>query len=368
MSEKKCRWGFLSAAAISRKNWKSIALSGSGVLTKVASRGIAKAQQFINDCQAEVPFAIKPTALGSYEELLASEDVDAVYIALPTVLRKEWVIRAADAGKHVLCEKPIAVTTADAEEMIAACERNGVQFMDGVMFNHSARLPAMRKSMAGPDGIGPVHRISSTFTFYGGPDFDRDNIRVQSQLEPHGCLGDLGWYNLRFSLWVMNYEMPTAVVAHTHRQLQGSSSPSPVPGELSGTLFFAGGATANFFCSFIVENQATASISGEQGYLSIDDFVLPSYGTEASWTINRNVMEILNCRWNVRSHARRYAVHEYSAGEANSQEVNMVRDMNEIVLSGRVDPFWPEISLKTQRLMDACRQSADLGGLRVELA
>ncbi len=367
MSEPVCRWGFLSAAAISRKNWKSIAFSRSGVLVAVASRGAGKAQQFIDECQAEVPFATKPDALTSYEELLARPDIDAVYIALPTALRKEWVIRAAEAGKHVLCEKPIAVTTADAQDMLAACERHRVQFMDGVMFNHGLRLPAMRQSIDGPEGIGSIHHIASHFSFCGGPEFERDNIRVQSQLEPHGCLGDLGWYNLRFSLWAMNYKLPTSVVAHTHHQLRGVSSVGSVPGELSGTLFFDGGVSASFFCSFKVENQQTASISGDRGYLSLDDFALPKYGTQAEWKINRNVIEIFNCRWNVCSRQTRYATDEYAAGEANSQEVNMIRAMNHIVLTGQLDPFWPEISLKTQRVLDACRQSADLDGQRVTL-
>lgn len=367
MITKQCRWGFLSTAAISRKNWKSIALSETGTLTVVASRDLAKAQEFIDQCSAEVPFSTTPTAVGSYEALLERDDVDAVYIALPTMLRKPWVIRAAEAGKHVLCEKPIANTHADAIEMVAACQANGVQFMDGVMFNHSARLPALRQSLDS-GVIGSPRRIASHFTFYGGDAFERDNIRVQSQLEPHGCLGDLGWYNLRFTLWVMGYEMPQSVVAHTHQTLKGVSSLGPVPGELSGTLFFREGVTANFFCSFLVENQQLASISGPGGYITLDDFVLPAYGPELAWSSHKNVLEIDNCRWNMRAHAARHAVVEYSGGERNSQEVKMIQSMNAIVLSGKLNDHWPDIALKTQRLMDACRESADHDGKMISLA
>jgi predicted dehydrogenase len=366
MTTKQCRWGFLSTAAISRKNWKSIALSGTGTLTTVASRNIAKAQEFIDQCNGEVPFATAPVAIGSYEALLERDDVDAVYIALPTALRKPWVIRAAEAGKHVLCEKPIANTATDAAEMVAACKANAVQFMDGVMFSHSSRLPAIRETLSA-GSIGQVRRIASHFTFYGGDEFERDNIRVQSQLEPHGCLGDLGWYNLRFSLWVMDYQMPRAVVAHTHRQLKGVSSEAPVPGELSGTLFYEDGVTANFFCSFLVENQQLASISGPNGYITLDDFVLPAYGPELAWTTHKNVLEIDNCRWNMRAHATRKVVHEYSGGERNSQEVKMIQAMNAIVLSGELNDHWPEIAMKTQRLMDACRASADHDGKLISI-
>jgi len=367
MTKQNCRWGFLSTAAISRKNWKSIALSGSGTLAAVASRTVVKAQAFIDECNAESQLNPLPIALGSYEQLLTRSDVDAVYIALPTTLRKEWVIRAAEAKKHVLCEKPVASTAVDAAEMIAACEANGVQFIDGVMFNHSSRLAKLREELDRPDGIGPVRRINSHFSFYGGPDFERDNIRVQSQLEPHGCLGDLGWYALRFTLWVMKYQMPVAVVTHCHRGLKGAGSDAAVPGEFSGTLFFDGDVSANFFCSFLVENQQQATISGRHGYITLDDFVLPFYGAEVAFGKHENLLEIHNCTWNMRRHSQRISVKEYASGEANSQEVNMIRAMNDIVLSGKLNDHWPMIALKTQQLLDACRQSANRDGARIDL-
>lgn len=368
MTKQICRWGFLSTAAISRKNWKSITLSGNGTLTAVASRSVAKARSFIDECAAETPIRPAPLALGSYEALLDRDDVDVVYIALPTTLRKEWVIRAAESKKHVLCEKPVAGTAADAAEMIAACKSHGVQFIDGVMFNHSERLPRLRQSLEREDGIGPIRRIDSHFSFYGGKDFERDNIRVHSQLEPHGCLGDLGWYTLRFTLWVMKYQMPLSVVAHTHRSLQGATSEGNVPGEFSGTMFFEGDVSANFFCSFLAENQQQATISGLHGYIRLDDFVLPFYDAEVAFSEHQNVLEIHNCKWNMRRHGNRIAVNEYASGEANSQEVNMVRAMNDIVLAGVLNDHWPEIALKTQRLLDACRESANRAGARIELS
>ena len=126
----------ISAASIARKNWQSIRDAGNARLVAVASRDQAKAQAFIDACQTQVPHPTKPEALGSYEALLARPDIDAVYVPLPTGLKKEWVIRAARAGKHVLVEKPVGCVGADVAEMIAACAQHDVQFMDGVMFMH----------------------------------------------------------------------------------------------------------------------------------------------------------------------------------------------------------------------------------------
>src|SRR5687767_12355322 len=100
------RWGILGTANIARKNWKAIRNSGNGLLTAVASRELGRSRQFIAECQAAAPHPEPPRALGSYDELIRAKDVDALYIPLPTGLRKEWVLRAAAAGKHVVCEKP----------------------------------------------------------------------------------------------------------------------------------------------------------------------------------------------------------------------------------------------------------------------
>src|ERR1700722_5213259 len=137
---KKIRFGFLSTANIGRKNWNSIHASGNSIVTAVASRDLARSHNFIAEMQAETPFEATPAALGSYQELIKSPNMDAVYIPLPTGLRKEWVLRAAAAGKHVICEKPCGVNAADVREMIAACKKHRVQFMDGVMFMHNPRM------------------------------------------------------------------------------------------------------------------------------------------------------------------------------------------------------------------------------------
>src|SRR5258706_4038778 len=143
---KQLRIGFLSTAGIGKKNWKAILNSGNCVISAVASRDVQKSREFIRECQDKNSFDILPDALSSYEELITSPDVDAVYIPLPTGLRKEWVLRAAAAGKHVICEKPCAGRRAELDEMGGECAQNKVQVMDGVMFMHSPRLTKSRGS------------------------------------------------------------------------------------------------------------------------------------------------------------------------------------------------------------------------------
>ena len=282
MTQPLCRWGILGTANIARKNWKAIRNAGNAALVAVASRDAARAQQFIADCQVSAPHSSAPVACGSYAELIDRKDVDAIYVPLPTGIRREWVIRAANAGKHVLCEKPCGVTSADLRSMLDACRANKVQFMDGVMFMHSQRLALMRQILDDGQSIGNVLRIASHFSFKASEEFWKQNIRVSSNLEPLGCLGDLGWYNIRFSLWTMNEQLPDRVTGRILGQHGRSDSGRPVPIDLSGELFFAGDVSAAFYCSFRTENQQWATVSGTRGYLHVKDFVVPFYGSEVA--------------------------------------------------------------------------------------
>lgn len=367
MSDSICRWGFLSTAGIGRKNWKGIHLSGNGRVSAVASRSVDKAQAFIDECSSEVPQRGDVAAVGSYEELLSRDDVDAVYVPLPTGIRKQWVVAAAKAGKHVLCEKPAAVNEEEVQEMVDACAQAGVQFMDGVMFDHSQRLAKVREILGAGEVVGKTRRISTHFSFSGDDSFQQSNIRTDAILEPHGCLGDLGWYCIRFTLWAAGLEMPTKLSARTLTWLAGTESEGEVPGEFSAELHFPNNVTASFYCSFLTVNQQTAMVSGDRGYLSVDDFVLPFYDAEASWNQHQHILDIDNCRWNFRRHSDRNAVAEYPSGECNAAEVNMVRRFADCVLSGKIDPFYPELTLKTQRIIDACRRSDAEGGALIEL-
>jgi predicted dehydrogenase len=161
--------------------------------------------------------------------------------------------------------------------------------------------------------------------------------------------------------------MPTHVSARTITPLAGLDSPGNVPGEFSAELQFPGDVSAAFYCSFLTENQQTAMLSGDAGYITVNDFVLPFYDAEAVWQESSHVLEIDNCRWNFRRHTRTRAVAEYASGEPNSQEVTMVRRMAQGAIDGQLDPRYPELTLKTQRILDACLRSDIAGGVRVEI-
>jgi predicted dehydrogenase len=357
-----CRWGILGTANIARKNWKAIHLAGNSALVAVASRDRGRAQKFIDECQAAVPLRAAAAACPSYEELLGREDIDAVYIPLPTGIRKEWVISAAEAGKHVLCEKPCGVSSAELQEMIDVCHRRRVQFMDGVMFMHSRRLPLLRQVLDDRTSVGAIRRIASQFSFLARDEFMANNIRVSSELEPLGCLGDLGWYNIRFSLWAMNEQLPERVTGRILSQHGRADARSPVPIEFSGELFFSGGVTASFYCSFRTENHQWANVSGSAGYVQLSDFVLPFYGSESAFEVTCPVFQIMGCDYNMANHTRRFAVHEFSNSTPDAQETNMIRTFGQIVLTGQLEPKWAEMALRTQQVLDACLRSAHEDG------
>lgn len=365
MNSRSLRWGILGTANIARKNWQAIHLSGNGVLTAVASRDRGRAERFIAECQSSVPVPVVPRALGSYEELLAAGDVDAVYVPLPTGLRPDWVVQAAQAGKHVLCEKPCAPCRADLEKMTAACREHGVQFMDGVMFVHSSRMERLRSLLQESVTLGEIRRVTSQFSFCGDADFFSSNMRVHSTLEPQGCLGDLGWYSIVFALEVLRGRMPRFVTGRALSEFGHPDSPARIPSEFSGELFYDGGVTASFYSSFITENQQWASVSGSRGHLHIDDFVLPYFGSEAAFEVNQPSFQVRGCHFAMEAHTRRIAVSEYGNNHPTAQETRMFRHFADQVASGQLNSDWPERSLKTQRILDACLESAARGGQAV---
>jgi predicted dehydrogenase len=356
-----CRWGILGTAGIARKNWQAIALAGNATVTAVASRRLERSRQFVAECQAACPLPGAPAAVAGYDELLARADVDAVYVPLPTGLRKEWVEKAAEAGKHVLVEKPVGVTAADVRDMLAACDRNRVQLMDGVMFMHSRRLEALRRTLDDGDGVGRIRRIVAQFSFDAPEGFVQENIRADSRLEPHGCLGDLGWYTIRFALWVMKLELPTEVTARVLAEAGRKDRADKVPFELSAELLFRGGVSAGLYCSFQTANQQWANVSGTKGFVHVPDFVLPFFGDEVGFEVTQSVFQVQGCDFDMQRRTRRVAVPEYSNGHSTAQEAGMFRTFSSLVISRRRDPQWGEMALATQLVMDACVRSAGEG-------
>ncbi|MGA2747961.1 MAG: Gfo/Idh/MocA family oxidoreductase [Verrucomicrobiota bacterium] len=352
------RWGILGAANIARKNWKAIWNSKNGVVTAVASRDAKRSQRFINECQAQAAFNPAPRALGSYEELLASKEVDAVYVPLPTGIRAAWVKRAAEAGKHVVCEKPCATSLAELTEMLETCRRHRVQFMDGVMFMHSRRLERIREMLDNDRSVGRIRRITSVFTFRASEAFFDSNIRARSELEPHGCLGDLGWYCIRFALWVMNWKPPERVTGQALREFKHPGSGLPVPTEFSGELFFEGGVSSSFYCSFLSATEQWAIVSGERGHLRVPDFVQPFAGNQLAFETGSPVLKVQGCDFEMQPHTRRWEVKERSHSDTTAQESRLFRHFAEQVQTGKLDPLWPKMALQTQLVMQACRESS----------
>jgi predicted dehydrogenase len=363
----KLRWGILGAADIARKNWKAIRNSGNGVVTAVASRDLARCQQFIKECEASAPMGRAVKALAGYDELIASKEVDAVYIPVPTGARKELVVRAANAKKHVVCEKPCALNLADLRSMIEACRSNGVQFMDGVMFMHSKRLEKIAAEIDAAH-IGEVKRITSAFSFHGDLNFFENNIRVNSAMEPFGCLGDLGWYCIRFALWTMREKGPKQVTGRILAEARGRGSPAPVPSSFSGELFFDDGVSSSFYCSFDAADEQWAIITGTNGLIRLEDFVLPFFGSEVGFDVLNAGLKVTGCDFNMEPNRRRVLIPEYSNSHATSQETNLFRDFAAQVSSGRLNEEWPAIAFKTQSVMEASFESARNGNAPVEVA
>ena len=238
--------------------------------------------------------------------------------------------------------------------------------MDGVMFMHSKRLDALRETLT--DGsIGELRRITSSFSFNAGEDFLTGNIRMHSDLEPLGCLGDLGWYNIRFNLWVMDYAMPKAVSGRMLRGASRADSPDQVPMEFSGEMFYDQDVTASFYCSFVTGNQQWAHVCGTEGTLRLDDFVVPFYGSDVNYTVSNTESNQHVCDFNMERHDRVVSVREYGGSHPTAQETGLFRNFGALVLSGTPDPKWGEIALKTQKVLMACIESSKQDGARVGL-
>lgn len=342
----KLRIGFLSTAHIGKKNWKAIFNSGNCVVSAVASRSHEKGREFVEQCQREFAFETRPAHFGSYEEMISSRDVDAIYIPLPTGLRKEWVLRAAGAGKHVLCEKPCAINLAELEEMLAACRQNRVQFLDGVMFMHNVRLPKMREVLDDGASIGQIQRISSNFSFYLGEEFFRKNIRADGALEPAGCLGDLGWYSIRFILWTLKWQQPRELAARILAQ-----SASGAPTEFSAELIFDGGVSASFYCSFLAARRQTITVGGRNGWLHMPDFVHPRNGYEPSFEVNEKPITVSG------GEKCPPGADPMGYGHPTAQDTRMWRHFANQIFSDKLNGDWPMWARQTQSVLDACLEA-----------
>jgi D-xylose 1-dehydrogenase (NADP+, D-xylono-1,5-lactone-forming) len=241
------RWGVLGTARIGRKAVApAIARSSNGVLLAIASRDPATAAAMAREVGA-------PRAYGSYDELLADPDVDAVYVPLPNALHATWAIRAAEAGKHVLCEKPLAMSSAECLAMDEAARAHGVVLMEAFMYRFHPRFERLLERLRAGD-LGPLRFVQASFTFTVR---DPADIRLQRELGG-GALMDVGCYavNVARTLMAAEPEAADALAVWT---------PGGVDEQLVGTLRFGGGGVAQMACSLAAARSEDVLVVGEAG-------------------------------------------------------------------------------------------------------
>lgn len=246
-------WGVLSTARIADKVIDGINTSRNGRLAAVASRDAAKARAFAAKHGA-------PGAYGSYEELLADPAITAVYNPLPNNLHAEWTMKAAAAGKHVLCEKPLASDAAEAAEAVAFCRERGVLLMEAFMYRFHPLVAEVRRRIA-EGAIGDVHTVRGAFSFELHNTAD---IRLQPDMAG-GALMDVGCYPVNLARLIFGAE-PERVFAIGHFR-----EDSGVDMTLTGLLQFSGDRTGVVECSFDEPYRCEYEIVGSKGRIRVAD-------------------------------------------------------------------------------------------------
>lgn len=247
----KVRWGLLSTANINKRLIPPIRASERGELVAVASRTQAAADAYAAEWGI-------PRAFGSYDALLDSGAVDAVYISLPNHLHAEWTVRALERGVHVLCEKPFALSLAEVDRMTAAARANGRVLTEAFMYRHHPQTKAVGEWVRA-GRLGRVCLIRGVFSFYMA---DRTNVRMNPAWGG-GSLWDVGVYPLSFAQYVMGGP-PEWVFG------QQWIGPSGVDETFAGTLHYTDGAMAQISSAFNVPWYTHLDVLGERGRLVLN--------------------------------------------------------------------------------------------------
>jgi predicted dehydrogenase len=249
----KIRWGILSTAKIGRqKVIPAIQRSQLGTVTAIASRDLARARSAAGELGIEKAF-------GSYQELLSDRNVDAVYIPLPNHLHVRWSQRALKAGKHVLCEKPIGLSVAEAEQLAgAAAAHPKLKVMEAFMYRFHPQWQTARQ-LVQEGRVGQLRTIQTSFSYYND---DPQNIRNQRDIGG-GALMDIGCYAISLSRFIYDAE-PQRVMGLIERD------PSTQVDRLtSGVLEFFQG-TSTFTCATQLVPFQRVNIYGTSGRIEIE--------------------------------------------------------------------------------------------------
>jgi xylose dehydrogenase (NAD/NADP) len=251
------RWGLLGAGQISRTQSLVLPAAEGAELFAVAARDLERARALG-----------APRAYGSYEELIADPEVDAVYIGLANDAHLAWSAAALRAGKPVLCEKPLALTAAEVDAMIAVAEETGGLLVEASWYRWHPRTQ-LAERMLRDGAIGDVTHITAGFSFAGVPE---DNFRLDPA-KGGGALYDIGCYALSGVLWSVGQGLPAEVTART------SDSPSGVDLTADVILTWASGVTAEVHVSMQEQAKQWLIVRGEAGELELAD-----QPYTASWT------------------------------------------------------------------------------------
>jgi predicted dehydrogenase len=245
------RWGFLSTANINRPVLAGARASDRVDVVAVASRDAGRAQEYARANGIE-------RAHGSYEALLADPDVEAVYISLPNSLHVEWSLRSLEAGKHVLCEKPLDRRPEAVERAFDTAEREGRLLMEAFMYRHNPQTARLQE-LVEEDSIGALQVIRTCFSFT----IDKPaNVRLAADLDG-GALMDVGSYCVSGS----------RLLAGEPERLYGEQvvGPSGVDVRFAGTMRFPGDVVGQFDCGFTLPGRDELEVIGAEGSLFLDD-------------------------------------------------------------------------------------------------
>jgi predicted dehydrogenase len=250
------RWGILGPGRIAPRLVRAIRASERGELVAVASRDAARAGAFAKSHGI-------PHTFDSYEALLAAPDIDVVYVSLPNHLHAEWTIRALDAGKHVLCEKPLALTVDQVDSIAAAAARSGRIAVEAFMYLHHPQI-LRAVDMARSGDLGPLELVHGTFSFF--LDHDEDP-RIDPSMGG-GSLWDVGCYPVSLARRIAGEE-PDRLAAFARFDDLG------VDRTFIGQLHFPGGLLAQFDSGFAAPDRERVEIVGGDARLVLDAPFLP---------------------------------------------------------------------------------------------
>ena len=245
------RLGIVSTADINRKVIPGAHASDKVDLIAVASREQRRAEEYARTWEIE-------RAYGSYEALLEDPDVDAVYISLPNTMHREWSVRALEAGKHVICEKPFSRRAADVEQAFDAAERADLLLTEAFMYRHNPQTKRIAE-LVREGAIGDLRLIRTAFSYSL---YDADNIRLRTDVEG-GSLMDVGCYCVSGSRLLAGE--PEAVVGNAY------IGPSGTDWVFTGAMRFPGDVLALFDCGTCLPERDELEAIGSEGSLFVDD-------------------------------------------------------------------------------------------------